>query len=334
MTEEQIIYKSIRTHQLLGIIIVITLIPLGMIISDWAFPTNSSNLLLLLVVYLGLPLIVTLVGVIIGSHAKGQIEYNSPQWSFKSVQYEIDEAAKIERRHLIKFVRLAPNGYFWLFYIPLLILIGLLALPLYVSKIDPQFILYVTPVFAIALPLLFISSILLGLLATSNDASEDFHVPLIREAVWLGRKQSSIPGVESVHIVLDKASMGDFTIYDNPRTFIRLTGLGNVAYIETWSKELRAIESILCKYRQNEEKPQVVWWWVAQDRIFRKYVGDDKEGYYVKFPVQSKTEEYSVKDIELLTKNAVAIVYREWLKYNERNSTISETLNSLNASLE
>ena len=334
MTEEQIIYKSIRIHQILSIIFVIALLPLGLFISGYIFPSYSNNLFILLVVYLVLPLIVTMIGVIIGSDAKGQIEYKYPQWDFQPMQYEIDDAARIERKHLIQFIRLAPNGHFLLFYFPLLILIGLLTFPLYSLEMAPQLTSYVTPVFAISLPILFIASALLGLLATSNEASEDFQVPLIREAVWLGRRQLSTSGVESVRIVLDKAMIGKFIVYDNPRTFIRLTGLGNSAYIETWTKELRAIESILCKYDSGDGHAQVVWWWVAQDRIFRKYVGDDQEGYYVKFPVKSNFDEYSVKDIDLLTKNAVAIVYREWLKCNDGTDTISEILNTLDASLE
>jgi hypothetical protein len=229
-------------------------------------------------------------------------------------------------------MRLTPNGHFWLFYLPLLILLGIITLPIYAAEVDTQIIPYVAPVFSISLAALFLTSGLLGFLASSNEASEDFQVPLFREAVWLARIQSTLPGVTSVRIVVDKAEVGEYRVYDNPRTFIRLEELDSSAYIETWTRELRAIESILCKYQVSDTTPQVVWWWVAQDRIFRKYVGDDKEGYYVKFPV--KSNEYGVKDVEILSKNAIAIVYRESLKNKGDNSTIVEILKALNALLE
>jgi len=302
--------------------------------SDWIFPSNSDNIFLILTIYLGLPLIIAFVGIIIGSHAKGQIIYHAPDWEYKPFQMDIEEVSKLERRYLREYVRLAPNGYFWLFYAPLLILLGQITLPLYAIQIDTQFIPLVTPIFAFSLSLLFILSTLLGMLATSNAASDDFKVPLIREAVWLCRKQSKIPGVETARVILDKAEIGAYRVYDNPRIFLRLSGLSESAYIETWTHELRAIDSILCRLHSFDETPQIVWWWVARDRMFRKYVGDDNEGYYVKFPVQSNIEEYGVRDIDLLTKNAVAILYREWFKTHERDSAIADILNQLNAKLE
>jgi hypothetical protein len=287
-----------------------------------------------MIIYLGLPLIIALIGVVIGSNAKEQIVYNNPNWYHEPVQLLPDEAAKIERRYLREYIRLVPNGHFWLFYIPLLLLLGQLTLPLYTLEFTPQYIPLVAPLFAISLAALFASCLLLGMLASSNEASDDFKVPLIREAVWLARRQEKMPGVKSARIVLDKAEIGRFRVYENPRIFIRLAGLEDKAYIETWTGELRAIDSLLCRLHKSESTPQIAWWWVANDRIFRKFVGDDKDGYYVTFPVPSKLDDVGVKDVDVLTMNAISIIYREWLRINGPDSAIIEILKQMNVTLE
>ncbi len=333
MTVEPVEYRSIRTHKVLGIVLTVTFILLGYLISDWIFPSNSDNVYLLITIYLGLPLTIALVGVVIGSNAKGQIVYNSPNWYPEPVQLLPDEAAKIERRYLRKFVRLVPNGHFWLFYTPLLLLLGQLILPLYTLEFAPQYIPLVALLFSISLGALFVSALLLGMLATSNKASEDFKVPLIRESVWLARLQAKLPGVESTRVVLDKAEIGEFRIYQNPRIFIRLASLGDKAYIEVWTGELRAIDSILCRLHKSESTPQIAWWWVANDRLFRKFVDNDKEGYYVTYPVPSKIDEVGVRDVDLLTMNAISIIYREWLRTHGTDSAIIEILKQMNVNL-
>jgi hypothetical protein len=70
---------------------------------------------------------------------------------------------------------------------------------------------------------------------------------------------------------------------------------------------------------------------MSRDRNFRKFIGTDEKGYYVKLPVQSNVKNLGVKDIAAVFENAVAIVILEWLQTRGENDTLSVILKELNA---
>ncbi len=70
---------------------------------------------------------------------------------------------------------------------------------------------------------------------------------------------------------------------------------------------------------------------MSRDRNFRKFVGADEKGYYVRLPVQSKVKHPGVKDISSVFENAVAILILEWLQTRGKNERLTEILVELNA---
>ncbi|MGY5853688.1 MAG: hypothetical protein RTU92_09000, partial [Candidatus Thorarchaeota archaeon] len=109
-------------------------------------------------------------------------------------------------------------------------------------------------------------------------------------------------------------------------------GIEREAYIEAWSGELGSVETVLGRLHASDDHPITSWWWMSQDRLFRKYVDQDKEGYYVKYPVPSIFDEVGVKDVALLFKNSIAIILLEWLNIHGERSDLSEILSNLGVS--
>ncbi|MGY5854284.1 MAG: hypothetical protein RTU92_12005, partial [Candidatus Thorarchaeota archaeon] len=204
MSEEVVVYKSIQGTKIAAALLAIILAPLAYFTATWIFPSQITQQGLIFMIFLGLPLLITAIGIFLGSSAKDAIEYNAPEWEHEPIQLSIDDAKNLTKTYRQKYRRLAPNGYFWYFYTPLLLILASIGVPLYASLVDMNYIDYVAPFFTIALPLLFVTSALLGLLASSNAASADFTLPLIREAIWIAKHFAKINGSSSVHVLLDR----------------------------------------------------------------------------------------------------------------------------------
>jgi hypothetical protein len=218
------------------------------------------------------------------------------------------------------------------FYAPVILILLILGLPTYASIENPETAGLVLPIATILVTVLFLLSTLLGFLATSNDASEDFNLPLLREAIWIAEQQSNVPGVSYVRVVLDMAEIEEYRIYRNPRVIIRMAGIERAAYIESWSEEKGALSQLMCRLYPEDSKEDIIWWWLSEDRYFRKFVGGDDEGYSVKYPVPSKAKELGVKDVRLVTMNAVAIILRERQRMHGNDEELTKLLLSLGIS--
>ncbi|MFX1368887.1 MAG: hypothetical protein ACFFAY_09840, partial [Promethearchaeota archaeon] len=151
---------------------------------------------------------------------------------------------------------------------------------------------------------------------------------LIREAIWLAKQQAKVKVVSEVHVVLDRAKHDGFEIVKNPRVVIRMEGAEDKGYIESWSEDLRAVNRIFSRLLAAEDHEQIVWWWFSRDRLFRKYSDSNPDGYYVKFPVDFLGRELGVRDVRLVTLNAVAIFLQE-LHKREGNEHIKGLLHNL-----
>jgi hypothetical protein len=335
MSEESIKVRSsisFRAAAVLGLIFVPVL---GAWLSRAFVPVSTWDWASFLAVFFCVPGGVAAIAYLVGWRAKKlACDYSPPEWEFKPVQMTIQDAEELPRTYYREFRGFAANSNFWMFFAPVVLVTYLIGLPIYIYTTDPALASVVDILFAVPLAALFVVSLAGGYLATSNAASEDFTLPLIREAVKLARTQEKIPGATHVYVVMDKAEYGGFRIYTEPRVILRIQGLENEGYVESWSGEVGSVWRMLCRLYESEGKPQVVWWWVAHDRVFRKFQHPDEQGYYVRFPVHSDTQEPGVKDVELLTKNAVAILIREWLHTRDLDEALEALMKELGAEAE
>ncbi|TFF91058.1 hypothetical protein EU545_05850 [Candidatus Thorarchaeota archaeon] len=313
------------------------LVPLlGAVVSRPFLPTTQWDWMSFLGVYFGIPASFAAVAYLLGWKAKKlACCYTPPEWRFEPVQMTIEDAEDLPRTYNRQYRALVANSNFWMFFLPVLIVIYLTGLPVYVFTTGSSLANYIEVLYAIPLGLLFLSAIAGAYLATSNAASDDFTLPLIREAVKLAKTQAQVPGVAQVRVAMDRAEHNSFRIYADPRVILRIQGLEKQAYVESWSGEVGAIWKMLCRLYESEDgRPQTVWWWVSHDRRFRKYTHPDEQGYYVTFPVRSNIAEPGVKDVELVTRNAVAIVVREWLHNRGPDEELNKLMNQLDAEVE
>jgi len=124
---------------------------------------------------------------------------------------------------------------------------------------------------------------------------------------------------------------GDYTIYREPRILLRIEGLESESYVESHTDDLGAITKILSRLYEKDDNPQVIWWWVSEDRNFRKFVGSSRDGYYVRNPVKSKITFPGVKDANLVTENSIALIVKEFLKTRDGPEELRTILRELNA---
>lgn len=296
-------------------------------------------------VFLLIPVLTSCLSFLYGwNYKKNIIQYTPPEWDFNSIQMTIEDAKKLPHTYNKKFAYLVSNSNFWMFFIPVVLIIIIPSLSLNVLFENPTTDHLIAPLVfvlvfletnvplmsALTFALLFLVTLVGAFKSTSNGASADFTLPLIREAVKLAQIQEKVPGINHVRVVLDKAESGSFYIYDQPRVVIRITGLESEAYIESWSDDLRAITRVLCRLYETDKVPQVIWWWVSTDRNFRKFIHPDENGYYVKNPIPSKIVHLGVKDITLVTENAVALIIKEYLQTSEESDELRAILGKLN----
>lgn len=324
------VYKSMATFYGFAVIGAVLSFVAGFYLSALFRPITDLDILSFLGAFLSIPVLVAFLSFYVGwYYKKNVVEYLPPEWEFKPVQMTIDDAKKLPREYNRKYSHLVANSNFWYFFTPVLLIILISTFPLYAFYENAAFAEYVSILNAASLILIFLITLFGAFRSISNSASADFNLPLIREAVKLAEIQSKVVGVCNVRVVLDKAVAGELAIYDNPRVVIRIEGLVNEAYIESWSEDLRTVTRVLGRLYEKDENPQVVWWWFSTDRNYRKFIHPDEEGYYVKHPINSKIRNPGVKDIALVTQNAVALIIKEYLKTRGETTELLGILNNL-----
>jgi hypothetical protein len=332
MMSQMVVYKSMSP--LFGIAMVGTslCLLLGYYLPLLFLPAVEQDWSSFLMVFFGLPLITALLPYYVGWNQKKHIvKYHAPEWNFEPFQMTIEDAKQLPKEYNRKYARLVANSNFWTFFIPILMLVLIIAIPLYSIYEEAQLVQLIPIMNASSLALLFVIALFGAFRATSNSASADFTLPLIRETVKLAEMQSEVAGVCHVRVVLDRAEVGDLKIYSSPRVVLRIEGLEKEAYIESWSEDLRALTRVLCRLYEKDDHPQVIWWWISTDRNFRKFVHPDETGYYVKYPIAKHGHHPGVKDIAVVTQNAVALVLGEYLKTRGEVEQLRELLKSLEA---
>ncbi len=330
MNEGIVQYKSLRRHLGFEIFCLLLAAAGGYFLTPFFTPQSDLDLLAVISWFFLMPLAISSIGFVIGWKAKKDaVDYTGYRWEFDAKQYRIEEVIGLFRDYKRRYSRLIPESQFWYFFVPVLLILATLSVPLYSFFYMTWLTAYVDEVTALLLVAIFAFSSYGGFRATSNDASEDFKIPLIRESLDLARTQEDTPGVSQVRIVLDAAQHNDLAVYRVPRVLVRISGIEEQAYIESLTEELGAVSSIFCRLLRTDDTPAVDWWWTSRDRLFRKHIGGEEEGYYVKLPVPTKKEKLGVKDVSELTANAVALVSIEAIKREIASNQCRDILRQL-----
>jgi hypothetical protein len=332
MADSIITYKSLTKIYATIFIGTLLFVVLGYFVADLFLPSMTWDWVIVFLFFIGLPVLVSSLGFYVGwIGKKSAIEYTDPTWKVEPVQMTIDDAKALVKRNKRQYWRMVSNSSYWTFFIPIALLLFMAGLPVYIFFESPDLAGFDSLIFALSLSFVYLISSIGALLATSNAATEDFDIPLVREAIALAKAQEKIAGLAHVRVVFDKGELDGYNIYESPRVVSRIASIEKDAYIESWAEDLHAVTRVLCRLHESDSNPQVVWWWISRDRNFRKFIGTDEKGYYVRLPVQSKMKNPGVKDIAAVFKNAVAIIILEWLQTRGENKALSGILKELDA---
>jgi hypothetical protein len=287
-------------------------------------PVSSFDYLSVLFCFLGVPLYTAIIGFFLGWKAKkSAVVYSRPDWQFETVQMKTDDCVSLVKDYVKRYRRLVPLSRFWYFHLPIVLIVLDLSLPYYSFFTNRAIGSWVQILSVITVLCIDIICIYGAYRATSNSASPDFQLPLIREALWVASVQRTVPNVSSLRIAMEKGRSGDFSVYRNPRAILRISGFENEAYIESSSEELKSVSRVVCVLRGPDGSWGISWLWDSRDRNFVKWTPDDKDGYYVRNPVPSRIRELGVKDVRLVTRNAIALVLLEYVR-KDVNSTLAK----------
>ncbi|MFW9944288.1 MAG: hypothetical protein ACFFB7_04765 [Candidatus Sifarchaeia archaeon] len=329
MTESPVKYRSITIFQLLTGVFFALNIATGAAIAQVCLPL-PFDIWFTLLPFLVVPIMMAVVAFAIGYVAKKKsVEYTAPDWDYKPVQFTVEDVRQLIKDHHRDYLLLESRSNYWFFHIPIIVIVLIYALPFYVSLQNPSFLSAAQWILPVLLSLNHIVATAGAFLATSNDASEDFTLPLIREALWLAKEQAKAKGVSQSRVVMNQAELGGFRVYKEPRVILRIRGFEKSAYIESWSEDLKAITRLFCRLHETDTHGQIIWWWQSWDRNFRKYTSPDDEGYYVRQPVQSRAKELGVRDALAVTENAIAILLLEIIRLEGESELASSIISEL-----
>jgi hypothetical protein len=329
MTKSPLEYRSIRMYQLLFVLFLVLNILAGFVIGQ-AYLRLPFDIWFTLLPFLVVPILMVITAYAIGYAAKkNAVVYTAPDWDHKPVQFTVEDVRQIIKDHHRDYVRLESRSNYWFFHIPIIMIVVVYALPFYVALQNPSALPIAQLILPLVFPLNHIVASAGAFLATSNDASEDFTLPLIREALWLAREQSKTRGVSQIRVVMNRAECGDYRVYKEPRVILRVAGFEKNAYVESWSEDLKAITRLFCRLHETDTHGQVIWWWQSWDRNFRKYTSPDDEGYYVRQPIPSGMKEIGVRDVQAVTENVIAILLLEIVRLEGENEPAQSILSEL-----
>ncbi|MHA2179429.1 MAG: hypothetical protein ACXAAK_13875 [Candidatus Thorarchaeota archaeon] len=331
MTESIITYRSMTKTNASILLGILGCVSIGYVLADLVLPLATWDWLIIFGVFIILPLMITIFGYGVGWYGKkNALHYSEPDWTYAPVQMTIDDIKKVDKENTSKNWRMVANSNYWIFFIPIVLMLFMAALPVYLIIESPSLAPLDVLMYSMSLALTFAVASVGALRATSNDASDDFTILLVRETIRLAKVQENIPGLSHIRVVLDKAEQDGFSVYEAPRVVCRIKGLERDGYIESWSEELGSVNRVLCRLYKSDDHPEVLWWWFPEDRHFRKFVDEDKTGYYVKYPIHYKTGDPGVKDPDQVIESAVAIMILEWFHSRGESEELSQILEELN----
>ncbi len=248
---------------------------------------------------------------------KNAIDYKRPKWDFKTKSFSLDEIKTSLKGSTNGNSRVEAKPHFWFFFTPIVVSLFLLSIALYsmlVSWFPLDFLLFVL---VTSYLLLHSFSFWSAWRATSNNATDDFIKLLITENLQLAKTQSRLPGVSDIKLLIETADEKGYSVFRNPRVLFRVNGLEKSSYVESRTDELGSIIRLRAGLLDNQNRPLVEWFWHSRDRFFRKENRLNNDSYYVENPVPMTASELGVKDVHLVTMNAIALVILEYGKIHE-----------------
>ncbi|MHA1247461.1 MAG: hypothetical protein ACTSPE_09065 [Candidatus Thorarchaeota archaeon] len=328
---------TIKEHSLIPTIalstaLCVTAVLVGYEIGRTVQPLGLSELVVVLLAYLAIPVVITTAAYAIGWYGKKRaVTYVAPTWVFHHTELTLDEAKSLAKEYPTANLRLVAYGRMWYFVVPPVLLLLILAIPMYATDLDTGLWSLAPAVYAVSLGAATAIAAYGAFRATANDATDDFSLNLLRETIWLGGVQERVPGVTNVRVGFEVAEFASYRVFREPHVIAAAQGIEEASRIEAWSEEVGALKRLLAYLATG--RGRVVWSWHARDRDFWKTTGPDTPGYYVRPPVRTRVREMSVKDIDLVTRNAVGLVALEWLRAHPDDTTVLDVLNRIGASL-
>ncbi len=330
MSDSPIVFRSMKGIWALFLLETVFVVLLTYIIVPILAPVSDFDYLHVLFCFLGIPLYTAIAGFCLGWKAKkSAVNHSRPDWRFETVQLKTEECGSLVKDYVKRYGRMVPLSRFWYFHVPVILIVLELSLPYYSFFMNRAIAPWIQTLSVVIVLCIDIVSFYGAYRATSNSASPDFRLPLIREALWVARLQHSVPNVSSVRIVMEKGRSGDFSVYRNPRVILRFSGFENEAYVESASEELKSLSKVVCVLRGPDGSWGTSWLWDSGDRNFLKQTLDDRDGYYVRNPIPSRIRELGVKDVRLVTKNAIALILLEYVRKEVNGSLAKQELRLL-----
>ncbi|TFG11831.1 hypothetical protein EU537_11270 [Candidatus Thorarchaeota archaeon] len=329
MSEQVMTKKPITGYQILFITIsFVTLV--GSILATQLVMSMLSSLELILVHilwFLGIPVGLSTIGFLLGwKSKKNAVEYSPIDNEFSPKQYTIQEVQQLEHNHQSKYSRAVSTPTFWHYFNPILLIVLIIGVRLGVTQIETMLGIGISYIYTLLLTLIFASSTFGAWRATSNEASADLNLRMIRETVSLAKQQEKIAGVRNIRIVIDRAKPGNVELYKDPRVLFRIQGISDHSFVETWSEEVGSANRLYAKLLPFKEEPAVAFWWHFRDRYFQKSLADEGDSKYVKSPLSEADNEIGVKDVDILTKSAIALLCLEWIQTRGNNEELTKIL--------
>lgn len=322
--------KPLNSLKILFVALIVGTELLGLLVAQIVKSGDYSFILFFFYLLLA-PLSITAGGFFLGRAGKKRVEYTQPDWEFEPVQYKPDDLREMGKDYLREYIRLTPRSELWMWFLPVVLVLMVVGF-LYHGAVSNTYIsrmLLITG--GILHPAMFAASVYVGFLAMSNEASEDFKLPLIREAIWLAEKQNNLLGFHDVRVVLDKAEYHGYEVYRSPRVFARVEYIEDDGYIESWSGELWSVSRVHARLHSGEED-SIMWYWRSIDRQFRKSVGSRSHGHYVENPPLPSSK-LGVKDVENILTAAEILLLREWTELQDDHDDAENLLSRLESTV-
>ncbi len=337
MAKEVLTETSLIDYQILFITIFFVILVGGLLGTPYVLSfVNFLELLLAnLLWFVGIPIGIAATGFFLGwISKKNAVEYTPVDHEFSPRQYTIQEFQRLERNHNREYSRAVSTPTFWHYFNPIILIILIAGIRLDIAQIELVLGMRIVYLYTFLLSLIFASSTFGAWRATSNEASADLNLRLIRETASLAKQQKGVAGVLNLSIVIDRAEMGNVEIYTDPRVLFRIRGIPEHSFVETWSEEVGSANRLYAKLLGSKDKPSTAFWWHHRDRYFQKSIAGWEDSKYVRSPLSGVHDEICVKDVDMLTKSAISLLCLEWTRTRGTNEELNKILQEFDVNID
>jgi hypothetical protein len=337
MSTEVLTEKSLIDYQILFTTIFFVILVGGLLGTPYVLSFVSFVELLLtnLLWFVGMPVGIAAIGFFLGwISKKNAVEYSPIDCEFSPEQYTIQQFERLEHDHNREYSRAVSTPTFWHYFNPIILIVLIAGVRIGMAQIESILGIRVSYLYTLLLFLTFASSAFGAWKATSNEASADLNLKLVRETASLAKQQKCITGVQNLSIVIDRAEMGNIEIYQDPRVLFRIQGILEHSFVETWSEEAGSANRLYAKLLSSKDRSSTAFWWHHRDRSFQKSVAGEENSKYVRSPLPEAHEEIGVKDVNILTKSAISLLCLEWIRTRGDNEELTKILQEFHVNID